>query len=321
MKDEIFSAISDFKGSYMGLNQITLYPQINNEQIARVRELFPQYQYQAETPLLFYKDADVYYEMPKWLMLTERRLYFSMYYFPYKFNVLNSMLLHKINEFKIIYDRWPRDKSYIEINNKKVMSVRFKNKKEGQYLSLLVNIILKHVESATDLNETTEHNDEERLENGALFRIAEEYFDDVNPGGQKWGFDYFYYGRFIPEKELEKARQTYANYDIEKEKPIIYYDNSWIGPLGTIEISGVVITNKYLYFKLYKSFGNKKFSTGKVPLTKIWKFQIKRKIFSWMILNSDQKKFILNRFNSSDKRNVIVLEGLMQRFIAALRRQ
>ncbi|MDD4440021.1 MAG: hypothetical protein PHS04_18605 [Tissierellia bacterium] len=79
-----------------------------------------------------------------------------------------------------------------------------------------------------------------------------------------------------------------------------------------------MITNKYVYFKLQKSYSVKNFVLGKIPLSEIKSFHIKSRYSGWMIING-QKKFMLTNFTFLDKRDAKALEELMQRFIDELR--
>jgi hypothetical protein len=97
-----------------------------------------------------------------------------------------------------------------------------------------------------------------------LFSIAKKYFDKVNPGGRLWAFKSFYYGPFIPGQKLQEAREEYANYDDEQERPIIYVDNSRVGRMGSIDSSGLMITNRYFYYKLKMKLKDKQFIIGKI---------------------------------------------------------
>ena len=209
----------------------------------------------------------------------------------------------------------PRD-FFVRINGKKYYSIEVKRKKEAKILSEFINSVI-------DLTDRTEKIDSpgeptEKLENAALLTIAKEYFDEENRGGLVWGFECFYYGPFIPNNKLEIARADYANYDDQREKAIIYIDNSWVGRIGHVEPSGLIITNKYLYYKLYKSYKDKKFSIGKIPLIDIKSFQIKIRFFSWIVINKGKVTFQMTRFTRLDKWDIRVLEGLMLRFIQHL---
>lgn len=315
--DQLISLVKQYKNKHSQPKQITLYPNIGEELLNQVSETFLEFDRKAEIPLLFYIDADEYYQMPKWIMLSETRLYYSMYYYPYHFRVIDSIALNKINNFEIITRRWPRD-SYVKINNKKYYSIEVKERKEVRILSEFINSILNLVERTQIEEIDSKEEPTENLENAALFTIAKEYFGEENPGGRAWGFECFYYGPFIPKEKLEKAREEYANYDDQREKAIIYIDNSWVGRIGHIDSSGMIITNKYLYYKLKKKFKDKKFSIGRIPLKDIKSFQIKIRFWSWIVINKGKITFKMTQFTWLDKWDIRVLEGLMQRFIQQL---
>lgn len=315
--DQVISLVKQYKNNHHQLNQIAFHSHIDEELLNQVSEAFPEYDREAESPLLFYVDANEYYQMPKWIMLTETRLYYSMYYYPYQFRVIDSIALNRINSFEIITRKWPRD-SFVRINDKKYYSIEVKRKKEAKILSEFINSVIDLadrtvIEEIDSLGESTEN-----LENVALFTIAKEYFYEENRGGRVWGFECFYYGPFIPEEKLEIAREEYANYDDQREKAIIYIDNSWVGRIGHVDPSGLIITNKYLYYKLKKKFKDKKFSIGKILLKDIKTFQIKIRFFSWIVINKGKITFKMTQFTRLNKWDIRVLEGLMQKFIQTL---
>jgi hypothetical protein len=151
-----------------------------------------------------------------------------------------------------------------------------------------------------------------------LFSIAKKYFDKVNPGGRLWAFKSFYYGPFIPGQKLQEAREEYANYDDEQERPIIYVDNSRVGRMGSIDSSGLMITNRYFYYKLKMKLKDKQFIIGKISIEEIKTFQIKCKFWGWIIINPGRRTFKLSPFSFWDRKEAKVLEGLMQKLIQQL---
>lgn len=317
--DQMISLVKQYQNDHHHFNQITFYSDIGEELLSQVNETFPEFDRNSEIPLLFYIDANEYYKMPRWFMLSDSRLYFSMYYYPYHFRVIDVIPLNKINNFEIITHKWPRD-SYVKLNNRKYYSIRINEKWERKMLSEFINSVL----GLAERNEIEEIEPQEKstdnLENAALFSIAEEFFKEENRGGRAWGFECFYYGPFIPVDKLEKAREDYAKYDDQKERAIIYVDNSWVGRIiGHIGSSGFIITNKYLYYKLDKSYKDKKFSIGKIALADIKTFNIKSKFSGWMIINSGKKyRFMLTQFTWWDTRDSRALERFMQKLIQEL---
>lgn len=315
---EILSLINEYQQNYSSNKQIILYPNIGSGLLSEVSQYFPEFDSNIETPLLFYIDGKNDDSKPKWLMLSNARLYYSILYYPDDFNVLNTIPLRNIYSLKIKHNKWIQD-TYIELNSKKVGSLENRDKYEANILEQLINSVLNYCkENGILVEDKPQKLCEENLENAELFSIAKKYFDEVNPGGRLWAFQSFYYGSFIPAEGLDKARQEYADFDLDKEKPIIYYDNSWVGKLGSIDSSGFVLTNKYLYYKLYKSIKDKKFSIGRIPLSKIKKFHIKSKFFGWMILNGGRIKFKLTRFSWIDKKEAKIFEVFMQKIIQEL---
>jgi len=312
----ILSAINEYERNYSYLKQIIFYPYISTDLTGMVSEVFPEFDINNETPLLFFNDSDSYY-MGKWLMLSDAGLYYYMHYFPYPFDVIDFMPLSKINTFKTVPRLWPKYE-YIEINGKRVFTIYTKEKIESKIISDFINLVLEHKEYNCILTaDECQTESEDNLENGKLFEIAEKYFNEVNLGGRAWGFEYFHYGPFISDEKLQQARTEYADYDLDKEKPIIYYDNSWAGHFK-IDSSGFLITNKYFYYKLEKSMHDKKYDVGKIPLSSIKKFQVLSRFKGWIIINGGKWKFMLTWFFIYNRREAKIFEELMQKFIQTL---
>ncbi len=165
-----------------------------------------------------------------------------------------------------------------------------------------------------------EFDGEKRLENGFLFAIAERFFSEVNLGGHNWGFECFYYGRFIPEEKFALARDQYASYDLETEKPLIYYDNSFNGNWSSIESSGFVISNKYFYYKLVTSFTDNKYKIGKIPIAEITGFKIRAGFTGYLTLDGHKKRFKLSKFTFLDRREARILEEVVRKIITELKK-
>lgn len=240
---ECINLINSFRHKHPHFEQIFLYPDIALEIINPVIEAFPEYDFTSETPLAFYRAADPYDHIPNWILLTDSRLYYSANYYPYPIHVQNTISIIRINDYQ--FKASPFLDGVIRINGKKVGTFTSKINKEVQIFSDIVGILLESIKSSNkEFPEGTPEVVDEDLENYRLFTLAREYFDEVNLGGKLWGFSTFYYGRFIPEEKLEEARIDYANYDTNQEKPVIYYDNSWVGAFSEIESSGFLNVSK-----------------------------------------------------------------------------
>ncbi len=313
--EHMSSLVEDFVSSCPECNQATFYPNIIEESVKQVSEKFPEFDINNETPLLYCWDGSRFISTPRWMMLTDLRLYYYLDYFPEKFDALNCIKLSNINSFRMMYNKWKQD-YYVEINNKKVGSLDIKNKNEKASLSNFINLVVNHTGIQQTGVEKSEQYFDETLENAELFSTARDYFDEVNRGGRLWEFKDFYYGSFIPERK-QADWQDYANFDVNKEKPILFIDNSSIR-VETFNVSGVVVTNKNLYYKLHKAFGDKKFSIGMIPFSEIDNFQIKIKFSGWMVINDGRWKLLLTRFVWVDKREAQVIQNLMQKLIKKL---
>ncbi|MEN6349720.1 MAG: hypothetical protein ABFD08_10045 [Syntrophomonas sp.] len=117
------------------------------------------------------------------------------------------------------------------------------------------------------------------MDNSALFSLANEYFSKMTFKGRIWGYHLFYYGPFIPRDILEESKRGYANYNPENEHPILLtysYKVSYF--------TGFLVTNKYFYFQLSPEHF-KKPRSGKILLTDIGYFQIKKRLFQWIVIN------------------------------------
>jgi len=299
------------------MEQIVLYPQcMNDKYVDTVQKLFYDYNIKNEVPLLFYIDGPVT-DFSRWLMLTDHRLYYSLVYYPNNFKVLNSISLNKIRNIQIKKNRWISD-TYIEINGRKIGTIDALDKRVPKILLEIIEMAMNNAKNITFEEELPEDEDNiENLENRSLFDIAKQYFDEANPGGRYWAFECFYYGPFIPDDKLGEARDNYAPYG-DMERPIIYIDNSWIGHIRDIDTSGIVITNRYLYYKLATSNKSFKLSTGKIPMKSINTFRIKSGFTGWMYINNT--KLNLTRFMIWDKKEAKVLEKLVELFIEELHR-
>jgi hypothetical protein len=82
------------------------------------------------------------------------------------------------------------------------------------------------------------------MENEFLFDIAEKYFKDKNVGNRKWNFMTFWYGEYIPEKQLQSAKKWFAGYNPNKEEPIIIMMDNCFGLIK----EGLVVTNINIYY-------------------------------------------------------------------------
>jgi hypothetical protein len=80
---------------------------------------------------------------------------------------------------------------------------------------------------------------------------------------------------------------VYADYDPEEEIPLLFAEN------GTTTIrktdkdltGGIVITNKYIYYKLNPTL-YKEAKANKIALSNLRSFKIKLRFFGWVYINT-----------------------------------
>ncbi len=319
MKDILLELVKEYYYQYSSTKQTTLYPDINEEQLCLVREVFSEYNPAEEIPLIFYLDGPNWDDTVRWFMLSNKRFYCKMFYYTHSFNVVDCLPLSGINSLvikkNIIFD------NTIKINGHKIGSLILYSRREASYLNEIIGLILNKVEKE-DILDVSICNYErdylpvgwENLENAQLFKIARDYFSRTNLGRRNWGFEGFYYGPFIPKDILERARRIYADYDSEQEVCIFLVDNTFVGNFGSIEPSGFVITNKYLYYKLSQSLVGK-YIINRISLNDIKRIKIKCRFTGWFIINNN-KPLVLNHFTLGVKTKAF--QEVIEIFIKAL---
>lgn len=294
-------------------DNILVFNNIDSKLINQVMDNFKEYDCLSEVPLLFIQAGPKEEYKSYWIMISNMRIYYYLLYYPKIIDVLNCLSFDKIDSFDIKYNRWVKD-AYIEINGKKIGSVFNLNKSELELIKDLANKIINHNEPITHGN-SMDNDQEIDFESEGLLHIAANYFREENLGGKLWSFKCFTYGPFIPKEKLDIAKAEYANYDSEKEKPLIFYDNSWTGNLGKVDTSGFVITNLFMYYKLKTALKDTKFKKGKIRLTDINDFRILSRFWGWIIINRGRMRFKLTRFMFLDRYEARVLEKFMRLII------
>ncbi len=301
---ELTLAVQQYKKSKPAAEQTIVYPNINAETIESIMQIFPELNPEIETALVFYKDFP-YRDRDNWLMISDSRIYFKLFCYPYSFDAIDCIFFNEINDIEIKYCIWP-NLDYINFDGKRIGTLMLKAKYEAEYLQGLIKLIHTSILQGQD-KQIKHYNDEnkregyEELENGFLIEIASNYFKKHNLGRRIWGFNDFQYGPFINEYNLSAAQKEYANYDNKTGKPILLVDDSFLGRLGTIPISGILVTNKYLYNELQTSFFSK-FNTNKIPIKDIKIFNIRCSFKGKLIINN-KYKFSLNKFDYLGKRD------------------
>lgn len=312
INENLLDLIKEFRKKVTDMNQTLIYPSINNEVMEMVKRDFPSFDSKQELPLITYHDGDNSVYANRYFVITNTRLYYRIGYLPYRFEVLDCIDIRKIKNIDIKLG-WLD--SYIQINNKKIGSIQLNSKEEAKYIKELVNIIIINLQESYEIqgdfsDSIIDYPIVKNMDNYRLFSIAKEYFAEINLGGRLWGFDWFFYGPFIPKEKLELAIKEYAAFDPNNEQPILFFDESFAG-----KILGFVVTNKYFYYRLKsKSYSNP--INGKVLLADMTGFEFKYLIWGKVIINN-RNKFITNFLTKRDGK---VVEELMNKFINELSR-
>lgn len=313
-KEQLLNIIKRFQGTGSPSNQTTLYPNITDEMRGMVEKDFAEFDPAVEEILVHYLDGPNYDSKTRWLIITNLRFYFRMFYFPYTFEVLDCIDLKEIYSLRI-HRRCFRY-SYVELNREKLGSLMLKTNEECRWLNAVIGSIITYIEACdSDKPEPYVDTDEWKdFENNELFQLARDYFEKTNLGRRVWGFAAFYYGPFIPKTKLELVKQAFADYDCEKEQPILFVDNSW-DKFGNTPTSGLLITNKYLYYKLKPSV-IRDFKENKISISQLKRFYIKCGFWGWLTINN--VKLQSHQFTFLDKRDAIAFQKIINLFIKAL---
>lgn len=287
------------------IRQTIIYPDVSNEDLSRIIDLFPEeYDHEAEVPLLFYLDGPNWDDTIRWFMLSNKKLYCKLFYYTHAFNVVDCWALSGIEKIEI-KKNYILDNRFI-VNGHKIGSLILFSKREASYLNNVIELMLNNndKEEITDVSSCTYEKNYlpkgwEDLSNAQLFIIARNYFSRKNLARRAWGFEDFHYGPFIPTTTLERARNTYADYNSEDEVCILLVDNTFIGTYGSIEPSGFVVTNKYLYYKLHHSLIGK-YTINKILLSDIKRIRVKTGFKGSLFINNN-KPYILNNLHLQRK--------------------
>lgn len=118
-----------------------------------------------------------------------------------------------------------------------------------------IKIIKSHLQKSFDYS---------NLENSKFISFVIEYM-----GNKKELSKQFYFLYYINPETLFKGYKNWANFDVEKEIPLVYY----YAP-GMFEKEGLLITNKYFYYNLSRStnYTETDIASDRVPLKIIEKF-------------------------------------------------
>jgi len=146
--------------------------------------------------------------------------------------------------------------------------------------------------------------------NSILFEIVEAYFNNNNPGGQIWAYSTFYAVSFIKEDLLKKVRLEYADYNQEKEKPILLIMDAL-----KKSTQGILFTNTNVYYRLRSSYSQKNTTIAKIPVESINYFIIQHKVIgSVLMLNGKKVAYI----TVPSEEEVSIINGIINLMVTAL---
>lgn len=154
------------------------------------------------------------------------------------------------------------------------------------------------------------------MENSILFEVAASYFQQYMESST-WPFSYLFYGPTIPNEMLEVAKNGYASYDTNEERPILLEGDTIDENKKPIASKGLLITNKNIYFYLNSTYKGKK-TIRCMPLSSIKSFALKQSfLYSTMIING-KSIATLDGLNSRFKEGRTIVEELVSLLIEEL---
>jgi hypothetical protein len=318
LEQKLLQAIERVKSRKPYLRYTELYPSVSEEYLELVQNDFPEYDKSKEIPLLFFNHADTAKYERTWICLTDQRLYYKIPFFPPILIAMDCIPLRKIQSFRM-RSLWLSHTLYI--NGQKTGNIILLHQ-EMKFIKKYIRAVLDNVDSSdTDTIEDQPYvinyypeAEWQQLENAWLFPLVHEYFSEHNQAGRRWGFAHFYTNPFIRPEGMEQARKVYADYDPEEEIPLLFVENGTTTTFVKTDedlTGGIVITNKYIYYKLIPNTGYKDAKANKIALSSLQSFKIKFRFFSWVYINN--KKGITTAFGliPSRKRAARVFEKLM----------
>lgn len=98
------------------------------------------------------------------------------------------------------------------------------------------------------------------MANSHLIDIVDEYFRDIPRP-----YIAFDYGKYISCKKLKNARKLYAQYDCNKEQPLLLIDETFFHSAKR----GCLLTDVSLYFRLKPDYSSNSVIVGRIPLDEI----------------------------------------------------
>jgi|GEM_PF-1731732 len=298
------------------LKQTLLYPNITEEAINFVTNDFSEFTSMNEIPLIFCQGSTEQYEV-RWFLLTNKYLYYRIAAFPPIITALDCIAVNTIMSLKIRF-KWMV--VFLEINNKVLGTLVISSVREILLLKKIIKAVLDHIDTSEVETESLPNSltrinyfpksEWHCLQNASLFSLVDNYFSKHNQGGRLWGFCDFAANPFIKQEKIEMARQEYADYNPHEEIPILFVENPTKNP------SGIVITNKCLYYNLTPS-PFKKWGKGKQSLKNITSFEVKPRFFGWIYING-KRIGMTNNLNIFDKKCAKVFKDIVNLIIKEL---
>jgi len=313
ISEKMLLAINQLNNNKPNLTRTQLYPNIDKQSLDLVKIDFPEVDFLDETPLLLSMRLSGVNDL-RWIFVSDKRIYYRLFSFPSIMTALDCIALNKTESFKIKI-RWVYN--HIELNNKVIGNIVIGSIIENIFVEKAIKAIIANCDRNEIINEAPRleyfPNEEwKHLDNAAVFTIIDDYFSNNNQGGRLWGFYDFKTNPFIDQEKIDQARKVYADYNPIEEIPVLFVDDLMPEP------SGIMITNKYIYYKLMPALF-RKYVTGKIQLNKVNSFRIKPRFFGLIYVNG-QRLGTINALNFASK-SVQVFEDLVNLMIKEVKDQ
>jgi hypothetical protein len=312
--ENLLKAIKEFEGKNTSFKQTTLYPNIDSKSIDLVKNDFSEYDPENEIPMVFWEgQSDINHD--QWIFISNKHLYYKIDFFPPALAALDCIALNKIKSIKI-RSLWVLH--YVVLNGKKVGSITAPFA-EVRFLKKMIKAIMENYDFSelVDIEKSPKmsyypSSDWQHLENASLFTLVNDYFLEHNEAGRLWGYFLFSTNPYIKPEKLAMARQEYADYDPDKEIPLLFVENTTVTP------TGIVITNKCLYYNLKPSI-TKPAKKNKLTLDQLYSFKVKSKFLGWIYIN-DRRKGFTNPFDITDRNAGKVFQEIVNLIIQEVHR-
>lgn len=138
------------------------------------------------------------------------------------------------------------------------------------------------------------------MENTNLITIVNNFFENNPP--PYFSLDI---GNEIPIRKLKNASKSYASFDKNNETPLFLIDGTSFRSAKT----GVLCTNKKLYYKLYVMYGSYKKTKGEISLTDINDIYFSPiRTGANLFINGENKAYttFLANYGASNKEAIII---------------